>query len=183
MFGTKVKKKPICSYMFSNSSCFSTTDTPSACGGVVYCQYMPCDDQPLNFTGPFPDGHKPRITVNPFDRVFAGIAISPVDLDRVAADAFCHFRSEHLCHGSFFVVVASFFLEPCGFVEHVTCHFDLSRCLCEHPLDGLLLSNGFAEGLSLSCIIHCIFKCRLRQPQGNCTDTDPPAIQRCQRLL
>src|SRR6266487_3707595 len=36
MFGTKVKKKSICSYMSSSSSYFSGTDTPSACGGVVY---------------------------------------------------------------------------------------------------------------------------------------------------
>ena len=68
-----------------------------------------------------------------------------MNLNRVTADAFRHFGGEHLCHGGFLVVVASLFFEPGGFVEHVACDFDLGRGVCQHPLDGLLFRDGFAE--------------------------------------
>src|SRR5689334_4870038 len=130
---------------------------------LLHCQYMPRDDQPLDFASSLADCHEPRITVNPFNRVFTRIAVSAMDLDRVTTDTLCHFSCEHLCHGSFLVIRTLLFLEPGGFVQHIACHLDLGCRICQHPLNGLLIGDGFPKGFALSCVIDCIFKCSLCQ--------------------
>ena len=111
---------------------------------------MPCNDKSLDLAGPFADGHQAGIAVDPFDRIFARVAISAMDLNRVAADAFRHFGGEHLCHRRFFVVRAFLFFEPGSFVEHSARNFNFGRGVCQHPLDGLLFGDGLPKRLTFA---------------------------------
>src|SRR4030042_4999996 len=64
-------------------------------------QQLPGDDKPLDLRGSFVDRKDAGVPVDPFDRVFLGIAVAAVDLQSQDRALFCGPGREQVGHGRF----------------------------------------------------------------------------------
>ncbi len=144
---------------------------------------MPGDDQALDLAGAFADGHQAGIAVDALNGILAGVAVATVDLDGIATDAFRHLGGEQFCHGGVLDIVTALSFQPGGVVEQTAGGLDLGGSIGKHPLNGLELRDGLAEGLSFFGIRQSVLERGLGQPERKGADAEAPAIEGGKRLV
>src|SRR3970040_2122727 len=103
------------------------------------------DDPKLDFGGAFEDLGQPGVAPVALDGEVGGVAITAVDLERLAGHAFRHFACEPLGHGGFLVAAASLVDLIADEVVQLAGGFDLGSHFGELKTEGLEAGYGFPE--------------------------------------
>src|SRR5262249_6241233 len=72
-------------------------------------------------------------------------------------------------------------LEPCRVVDETARGFDLGLHVGDHPLNGLKVGDGFAEGAALLGVLDGFFQRALREADSLRGNADASAIERAER--
>ena len=131
----------------------------------------------MNLAGSLCDKHERGVTVVAFDVELFGVAVATVNAHGFECDLLAHLGGEELRHASFQVAALTAVFLTRRVLEQEPGRLDSGCHIRQLDLDGLMLCDGFAEGLTLLRIANGIIKGGLRYPDGTCGHINAPDFQ------
>ncbi len=119
-----------------------------------------------------------KVAQQPFDRIFANIAIPAMQLQRLVTDLEPDIGSKTFCHGTELRCIIGLVIKlPCSLVQHKARCFELGYHIRELELQRLKLIKAFAKLLADFHVIARMFHCSTGAANRTGRNIQPPAIQ------